>query len=208
MKNGGTYILNYHDNNMWPKYLCVNIEIDDKNWLFKNTDGFDLFTFILNEEKLISDNHLIFYNNLKDPDLIIQDISETDALETSGLDSYDQVLLLDLSNLKINQSIKVFCQFIRKPKKKLSFLKRFFQGSIQEKHQTISGYISFHFLDNNYCERWYGSHGSGGELNLCIELLEITKINENRCKVTCIMEVSDISLEIMIRRHLKAANSM
>jgi hypothetical protein len=47
LEKGESCILNYHDKNIWPQYLCFNIDIDENNWLFKNTDGFDLFTFII-----------------------------------------------------------------------------------------------------------------------------------------------------------------
>ncbi len=88
LEKGESCILNYHDKNIWHQYLCFNIDIDENNWLFKNTDGFDLFTFIVNEDKLISEKHLVFYNNLKDPDLIVHDISETETLNINELCIY------------------------------------------------------------------------------------------------------------------------
>ena len=209
LTKGETCIFRYYEKNMWPKYLCVNVDIDENNWLFNNTDGFDLFAFIVNKEKLISDKHLVFYNNLKDPDLIVQNISESDGFENEGLLSYDEVLLLDLNKLKIGQSIKIYCQFCRRPETdNRSFLKKLFNNKNEEKRQTILGDISFHFLEHNYNEWGWPSYGKGQELNLCIELLEILKINEDSCKMTCIMEASDVNLENMIKKHLHAANNV
>ena len=208
LEKGESCILNYHDKNIWPQYLCFNIDIDENNWLFKNTDGFDLFTFIVNEDKLISEKHLVFYNNLKDPDLIVHDISETEALNINELSYYDQVLILDLNLLKISQSIKIYCQFNERPKvENRSFLKKIFQNKNNNERQTILGEISFHFLDLNYNKWIWPSYGRGNELNLCIELLEITKISEDKCKLSCITTSSDTSKEKMISRHLHATNS-
>jgi hypothetical protein len=207
LTKGQTCIFRYSEKNMWPQYLCVNIDIDENNWLFKNTDGFNLFSFIVNEGKLISDKHLVFYNNLKDPDLIVHDISEAEGLEKEELLSYDNVLMLNLNKLKNGQSIKIYCQFNRRPEtENKSLLGKLFKK--EEKKQTIRGDISFHFLEQNYYEWGWPSYGHGQELNLCIELLELHKIDEESCKMTCILQVSDTNLEKMIEKYLNAANSV
>lgn len=204
LSKGETCVIWHNEKMMWPKYLCINLFLDENNRLYKNTDGFDFFTLIVNEGKLITENHLVFYNNRKDPDLIVQDLSETEEIENENL-FYDQVIMLDLNLLKIGQSIKVFCHFHKTPKvDNKSFVRKLFHRNEKERIETEHGEITFHFLDHKFMEWGWPSYGRCVELNLCVELLEITRIDDSSCKVTCIANASDLTKEDMIVRHVDA----
>jgi len=202
LEKGETHIFTYSEKK-WPKYLCVNLDIDENSWLHKNTDGFDLFAFITKDNKLITQKHLVFYNNLMDPDSIIQNISDSRDNINDSLLSFDEVLLINIENLAIGQSIEIYCQFIGKPiLKNKSFLNKLFFNKNKNKSETTLGEISFCFLDHNFNDWGWPSYGKGHELNLSIQLLELHKISQDSCQITCIVEARESSIDKIIEKYL------
>jgi hypothetical protein len=177
-------------------YLVINVHEYDTNG-HTNFDGFDPFSFILKDNKLIANDDLVFYNNLKDKRCIIEELVEVVNKYT---ENNDIVLLIDIQRLCIlDETISVYLNFIETPKKPKTFFGRMFEKKRPSTTPEIyNGEINFHLVDFESGVHLLDGHQI--KFSLLNSLLEIKKIDNFYIELYCICEPLDSTIEELIKK--------
>ena len=90
--------------------ILVGINISG-NLFYANLEGFDTFTFITKENKLLKNTDLVFYNNLKDERAIVTEKTEWET------ENNDIELNINFKDNNFNSEvIEIYLQLVYYPK--------------------------------------------------------------------------------------------